>query len=328
MVSFAEPVVTEERTYVPIQWVPPQTTTKTRGALSFSSSLLKTKPCKNCICSTLYKNECFICGKWDKKRSRCNMCRLCASGTPDTQLPCNICGELVHESCYESTDDIICTKCGDASENNNVYTTLAQQGFIVVRNAFELEEETLDLIDTSDFYPIFNGVDEKELRLTYDGKRVMATGQWRNAFKKKLIDFLNKKSLLNGKNGKKTVNEVYALRSLSGCPMQPKHADSATEEGLRQIEAADVPLAVLYAIEKNTKLMIWPFDQEHPVVIVLQPNDIVIFRGDTAHAGYKYDEENTRMHAYIDSTAPGCKRIKGKTYILVNQMYVSCKTEE
>ena len=34
--------------------------------------------------------------------------------------------------------------------------------------------------------------------------------------------------------------------------MQPKHADSATEEGLRDKDPTDVPLAVLYAIEANS----------------------------------------------------------------------------
>lgn len=204
-------------------------------------------------------------------------------------------------------------------------STLAQHGFIVIRNAFKLEEDTIDLIEDSQFYPIFNGVDEEGLKLTYDGKRVMATGQWRGAFKRKLKDFLCTQGLLKCKNGEKSISEVYALRSLNGCLIQPKHADSATEEGLRKMEPSDVPLAVLYAIEANTKLKVWPFDQEYPVVVTLQPNDIIIFRGDTAHAGYKYNVENTRLHAYINSTAPGCKRIKGKTYILVNQTHIPCK---
>lgn len=324
MVTFAEPVVTEERTYVPSQWIPSQSTMKTRGALSFSSSLLKAKQCNNCICSTLHKNmQCFICGKWEQKRSRGDVCHSCASGKPDTQIPCTLCGELLHASCYHSTDDVICTKCGAGAEKKDVYDTLAQQGFIVMRNAFQLDDDTIDLIEESEFHPIFNGVDEEGLQLTYDGKRVMATGEWRSAFKRKLKSFLLAHDLLTCKNGNKTISKVYALRSLNGCPMQPKHADSATEESLRHMESSDVSLAVLYAIEANTKLKLWPFDQEYPVVVTLQPNDIVIFRGDTAHAGYKYNEENTRLHAYIDSTAPGCKRTKGKTYILVNQAYVS-----
>lgn len=325
MVTFAEPVVTEERTYISTTWIPPQNIMKTRGALSFSASLLKAKLCKHCICSNLCNTvQCFICGKWEKKRSRSDMCHSCASGVPDEQIKCTLCDELVHISCYNATDDVICTKC-DLPEKNDVHDTLAQQGFLVMRNAFKLEEDTIEQIEDSEFHPIFNGVDEVGLQLTYDGKRVMATGPWRGAFKRKLKDFLSVHSFLKCHNGEKTISEVYALRSLSGCPIQPKHADSATEEGLRLLEPSDVPLAVLYAIEPNTKLKIWPFDQDYPVVVNLQSHDILIFRGDTAHAGYKYMAENTRLHAYIDSTAPGCKRIKGKTYILVNQMYVPCK---
>ena len=204
---------------------------------------------------------------------------------------------------------------------------MAQQGFILIRNAFELEEETIDLIEDSDFYRIFNGIDEENMKLTYDGKRVMATGQWRGAFKRKLKDFLLMQGFLKCKNGEKTISEVYALPKFEWLP-DTTEADSATEEGLRQIEPSDVPLAVLYAIEANTKLKVWPFDQEHPVVVTLQPHDIIIFRGDTAHAGYKYNVENTRLHAHIDSTAPGCKRIKGKTNNLVNRAYVRCEVNK
>lgn len=192
---------------------------------------------------------------------------------------------------------------------------LHQQGFAVFRSAFHLDNGIHEKIRDSRFVPIFNGLDGN--KVTYDGKRLMATGIWSTSFKEKLSLFLKRNTLLDCADGQKNVTDVYALRSLPGCPMQPKHADSAHEESLRDKHPSNVPLAVLYAIDADTRLKIWPFGASRPTVLVLQPTDLVVFRGDTAHAGYKYDTENTRLHAYIDSTAPGCRRVKDKTYIVV-----------
>lgn len=324
VVTFADPIITQERTYIPYTWISSPSTMETRGNSSFSSALVNVNPCHHCICSTFGKTfQCYICGKWINKRSRSDICVSCACGKPDNQMKCTNCDEVVHETCYKHMDVILCTKCGAQSERDSIYERLSKDGYIVMRDAFELDDDTLESIDNSNFHPIFNGVDEENLKLTYDGKRLMATGRWGTTFKAKLRHFLDTYGFLRCSSGTKSISEVYALRSLKGCPMQPKHADSATEEGLRTKDPTDVPLAVLYAIEPCTKLKIWPFDHDHAIVILLQPKDIVIFRGDTAHAGFKYDTDNTRLHAYIDSTADGCKRIKGKTYILVEQMYMS-----
>ena len=235
---------------------------------------------------------------------------------------CSSCGEFVHIKC-DANKDVLCTKCMEknvSSASQNAGQRLHTEGFAIFRNAFTLEEDTVDMIYESRYFPIFNGYDGE--KVTYDGKRIMAEGEWRSAFRKKLKYFLHKEGFMECAKGKKTVHDVYALRSLPGCPIQPKHSDSAAEESLRHEDPSNVPLAILYAIEPETKLKIWRFDNEFPCVVNLNATDLVIFRGDAAHAGYCYENVNTRLHAYIDSSAPGCKRIKGKTYILQDDKYL------
>ena len=48
-----------------------------------------------------------------------------------------------------------------------------------------------------------------------------------------------------------------------------------------------------------------------PVVLKLQVGEVVVFRGDLAHAGCAYQEKNLRMFAYLD--LPGVARTKNQT---------------
>ena len=324
-VDFATPLVAQTKEYACDRWDKPATTVKTRQDKTIANALLNTTPCKHCICSTITKNnvECSICGIWycapTSKRALTYICNNCKNGNPPEQVKCNTCNEFVHADCYTSASHYFCTSC-TTDPYFEKRERLHTQGCTVFRNAILFDEYTIDSIRHSRFLPIFNGLNDKQ-EVTYDGKRLMATGEWSYIFKKRLKTFLEQCGFLHSTNGKKSINEVYALKSIADCPEQPKHADSAPEASLRDKDPTDVPLAVLYAIEPNTKLKVWRFDQIS-TLIILQPGDLVIFRGDLAHAGCQYNMDNIRLHAYIDSTAPGCKREKGKTYILSNDRYV------
>lgn len=192
----------------------------------------------------------------------------------------------------------------------SIQYSLHSQGFVVVRNAFKLTDYTLHAIYETRFRPIFNGVD-LDGNVTYDGKRSQGVGEWIRDFKKSLAKLLKQLDLLDAR----FIADAYALQSTAGCPMQPKHTDSAPERSLMHVPSEDVPLAVIYAIESNTRLKIWPFDMKESVGVLLNPRDMVVFRGDLSHAGFEYKNMNTRIHAYIDSKAPDCKRQKGRTYL-------------
>lgn len=318
-ISFATPEVTEVMEFDKYDHaLSKRTNICTRQGTNFTKALLSTQICSQCVCT---KNananvQCSLCGMCflaKKRKAMDDVCSACHRGMPPKQVPCIKCGVMVHQECFhgQRPECVQCHELVDVASHR-----LHTRGVAVFRNAIELDDNTIDAIYDSRYVPIFNGV--KNDALTYDGKRLQAEGEWRPTFRKKLECFLKMQGFMRCNNGTKHIKDVYALKSLAGCPMQPKHADSAFEEAMRDTDPTDVPLAVIYALEPDTRLMVWTFGSEQPSAILMQPRDLVVFRGDAAHAGFKYDIENTRLHAYIDSTAPNCKRVRGKTYILVD----------
>ena len=71
-----------------------------------------------------------------------------------------------------------CTKCISSVPTPD--QRLHEQGFAIYRKAFKLDDDTIDIIRESRYLPIFNGLDGD--KVTYDGKRVMAGGEWRPHF--------------------------------------------------------------------------------------------------------------------------------------------------
>ena len=188
---------------------------------------------------------------------------------------------------------------------------LHEIGSVVLRNTFTLDPAHIEDIYLAKYEPIFNGKSE-DGTLTYDKKRLQTKGtkaKWRTAFIELIKDYLGPYGFLENK----TINDAYALKSVKGCPMQPRHTDSAEEGSLRDAPRDTVPLAVLYALENNTRLQVWNFATGNSAVVYLNATDLIVFRGDAAHAGYRYDTQNVRLHAYIDSES--VKRHKGKTFV-------------
>jgi len=202
----------------------------------------------------------------------------------------------------------ICEACTSIQQKCN--DKLHASGFVVFRQAFQVDNSTLSEIYETRFKAIFNGVKESG-ELTYDGKRLQGTGEWRQKIKRQLNRFLWNKAILSED---RRIAELYALRSLPDCGRQPRHTDSAPEKSLQDRPPEDVPLALLYALEDGTRLKVWPFNGEF-CAISLKKGDMVVFRGDMAHCGFEYEVMNTRIHAYIDSNKQGCKRRKGATWI-------------
>ena len=68
------------------------------------------------------------------------------------------------------------------------------------------------------------------------------------------------------------------------------------------------PRGLIIALQDNTKFVI-PFKN-----YILNKGDVLSFSGDVIHAGAHYDEENTRIHIYLD--IPDVKRKKNTTWFL------------
>ena len=186
---------------------------------------------------------------------------------------------------------------------------LHSRGFVFFREeTIAVDSDTRDeVFEKTPFVPIFNGQNDNG-EVTTDGLRLQGRGDWHTKVRKLLKPFLTDKGLLRNKQ----LNNIYAVRSLAGCPRQPKHTDTADPHSLLDTDPDDVPLALIYALQDNTKLRIWPLTGGC-VTVQLQAGFMVVFRGDVFHCGMEYEVENTRIHAYIDS--PHFKRTPNKTIL-------------
>lgn len=122
------------------------------------------------------------------------------------------------------------------------------------------------------------------------------------------------------------VNDFVLLRSLAGCTRQAAHTDYIPDSTLLQCELDRLPLLFLFALESNTRLVVWPGSHKvvqgrgrslqpiQPKVLTLDAGDAVVFRPDLVHAGAEYETENIRIHCYIDSTE--VKRNPNRTWII------------
>jgi hypothetical protein len=70
---------------------------------------------------------------------------------------------------------------------------------------------------------------------------------------------------------------------------------------------AQVPLAAMVALMDDTYLDVWPeairFDQTNVFQcqrVLLKAGDVLVFRGDLAHAGADFSQFNLRVHSYLE----------------------------
>lgn len=122
------------------------------------------------------------------------------------------------------------------------------------------------------------------------------------------------------------IEDFVLLRSLPGCARQAAHTDYIPDVSLLRCESENLPYLFLFAIEDQTKLVVWPgshkvvqgrgrtIDPIRPTILELNAGDALVFRPDLVHAGAEYETENLRIHCYIDSDA--VKRDPNRTWII------------
>jgi hypothetical protein len=103
------------------------------------------------------------------------------------------------------------------------------------------------------------------------------------------------------------------------CKEQRPHCDYGCSNDILQASNEDMPLAAVMSLTDNSKLVVWkkairykfPIESKR-TVLNYNRNDLIIFRGDLVHAGAAYEEENLRLHVYLDSGV--VPRVPGKTF--------------
>jgi len=132
--------------------------------------------------------------------------------------------------------------------------------------------------------------------------------------------------------GTRRVVDTHALRAGvdgNGLPattpkQKPLHADSCIPDSHWHLRApwGDAHLAMIIALQDNTKLHIYPFGRGgEEIIIALNAGDVLIFRGDLIHAGAEYTGRNVRIHMYLDSSAAPELRDPNRTYVVDKDDY-------
>ena len=124
-------------------------------------------------------------------------------------------------------------------------------------------------------------------------------------------------------------SKFVILKSLHGCQQQSAHTDYIPAPDLESVivSGENIPLLMIVSLMDNTKLYVWKksigliFEKNikeiatiKPTVLTLNKGDILIFRADLIHAGSDYNEENIRLHTYLDNSS--VHRDANKTYII------------
>jgi ectoine hydroxylase-related dioxygenase (phytanoyl-CoA dioxygenase family) len=125
------------------------------------------------------------------------------------------------------------------------------------------------------------------------------------------------------------ISPWVVLHSKPGCQNQAAHCDYVPDNALKEASDEQMPLAALVALMDGTKLNVWPksihlaclnaknVKKISPIscqVVDLKAGDILVFRGDFIHAGSCYQEDNYRLHTFLDSDA--VERKRNKTWII------------
>lgn len=118
--------------------------------------------------------------------------------------------------------------------------------------------------------------------------------------------------------------EWSILLSLPGCHEQAPHCDYVQDDQFENVKDRDIPLSYIICLQENTKINLWvnslkmvyrkPIAPIRKTEVKMNVGDVLVFRGDLVHAGSAYNDENIRVHGYLDSKT--IKRICNQTYVI------------
>lgn len=192
---------------------------------------------------------------------------------------------------------------------------LHNDGYEVFKSLFLTGEDLIDEIkQINTFKPIANqgrAVGDKKRQHADITDKMLGSGKY-----PKLETFLDRdvKPWIKKSFPGLKMNELGILKSEKDNKKQDLHRDY----NLERLEVSDdqVPLSVIVALQDNTKLRVRKGGIRgnkgaQPTTITLRSGDVIAFRGDLIHGGENYDDENYRIHFFLDSQI---KRSKNKIY--------------
>ena len=192
---------------------------------------------------------------------------------------------------------------------------LHTEGYKVFRGAIEIPDrvqECIERVAQQNGRPIFNFNDSTKSR--DDRKRLQCRIPNRSKYMRSFIRGLERFIEVEiSKNLK--ARDWMIIHSRPGCQDQAAHCDYLPET-LEGTPDRQISLAMLICTMPETKLNIWPgsiklanMSEEElkkipPIAcreVKLNTGDVLLFRADFIHAGSGYQNNNYRIHAFLDS---------------------------
>lgn len=141
-------------------------------------------------------------------------------------------------------------------------------------------------------YPIFQRLKGPPTKHRGDGKRLQSTNytaDWMMPIQSKVESIMHR--ALNVR-----IVEPFCslLVSLPSCEKQDFHCDYNPD-----YQTPEDGWGVIYALYDNTKL--YGTEREREIEIAANAGDLIVFRGDFAHAGADYSTFNVRLHWYLET---------------------------
>lgn len=209
----------------------------------------------------------------------------------------------------------------------SIQSPLHSQGFQIFKMAVNINDKVLDCAKkrctSADI--IFNhneknGRNDKKRRQT----PLPRSSSYMQMFHAQVKDFVSKQV-----NTELEPTNPVILYSKAGCQPQAAHCDYEPDKNLKACGDANMPLALIVCLEPQTTLLTWPnsarlslqsaneLQDVSPIrckQVSLNPGDILVFRGDFVHAGSGYQQDNVRIHYYLDS--PLVPRTRNRTWLI------------
>lgn len=198
-----------------------------------------------------------------------------------------------------------------------------KDGFTVLKNIFasssELVSELKRQICDKETESIFNHGDGVQRRsmLKFDGLRQQRKLNFEHSTVQDMFEKVQQR--LSTILPTHTMRDGVVLFSKVGCGVQAAHADYAPTAQMAVAPDSLQPFGALIAVQEGTKLYVWPgsnrlstiredflsqIEPIDPLVVLLNPGDVLLFAGSLVHAGAEYSSaDNVRVHFYVDSPA-------------------------
>lgn len=198
--------------------------------------------------------------------------------------------------------------------------TLHTHGCVIIPGALDLPDQLIEAIKEVNYNKA--GLPQApDTLLGYDPRRMQSlasrrTVPWIASISKLVSAHLSMYGLTTTSSKEaKELKHVHALKSLANVAYdesetspqdgdQSKHMDESPEYVATFMQQpgmtdADRPLSILVALDARVRLRVWPRRGISPLMILLDPGEVLVFRGDTCHAGLGYSIENVRVHMYL-----------------------------